>query len=68
MSVQYPSMFLCNFENITPTEFADLVDTLTTQLNPTAARIKKISTVDTYMYHFHKSYFRFMMKSIKIGI
>lgn len=34
------------------------MDTLTTQLKPTAAGMKKIHTVDTYMYHFHKLYFQ----------
>ena len=44
-----------NLSKIAHTEFADLVDTLRTQLKPTAAKIKWHYKVDTY--HFYKFYF-----------
>lgn len=44
-----------NLSKIIHTEFADLVDTLRTQLKPTAAKIKWHYKVNTY--HFQKFYF-----------
>ena len=53
-----------SFGKILHTEFADLVDTLTTQLKPTAAEIKNSLSCTYFQVLFSQSnYFKFMIQS-----